>query len=143
MLLNRFGRAQFLALAAMLVFLPGCGSDDTPPLGEVSGTITLDGEPLEGVIVVFKPDNGRAATATTDASGEYTLEFSYQVPGCKVGANKVHLEWPLGATNAKVLPTRYTTSSELSADVKEGSNVIDFKLESDANTKGKKQVIPD
>lgn len=139
----RFGRAQFLALAVMLLCVSGCGGDDTPPLGEVSGTITLDGEPLEGVIVVFKPESGRAATGTTDASGQYTLEFSYQVPGCKVGANKVHLEWPLGATNAKVLPSRYTTTSELTADVKSGENTLDFKLESDAATKGKKQVIPD
>lgn len=140
---TRFGRARFLALAATLIFVSGCGGDDTPPLGEVSGTITLDGQPLEGVIVVFKPESGRAATGTTDASGQYTLEFSYQVPGCKVGNNKVHLEWPLGATNAKVLPSRYTTASELAADVKSGENTLDFKLESDAATKGKKQVIPD
>lgn len=136
-------RRPLLLLAGLFVFVSGCGSDDTPPLGQVSGTITLDGEPLEGVIVVFKPESGRAATGTTDASGQYTLEFSYQVPGCKVGPNKVHLEWPLGATNAKALPPRYTTASELTADVKAGSSVVDFKLESDASTKGRKQVIPD
>lgn len=120
----------------------GCG-DDTPPLGEVTGIVTLDGQPLEGVIVVFKPEVGRPATGTTDAQGKYTLEYSYEVPGCKAGPNKVYLEWPLGATNAKALPTQYTTNSQLAADVKEGSNTIDLKLESDASTKGKKLVIPD
>ena len=132
------------AMSFLLVLaLTGCGSDDTPPLGEVTGTITLDGQPLEGVIVLFKPDIGRVATGTTNATGEYELEFAYDVSGCKVGPNSVSLEWPLGSTNAKTLSTRYTTASELKADVKEGSNKIDFALESDAGTVAETITIPD
>lgn len=126
------------------IVLPGCGSgDDTPPLGDVSGTITLDGQPLEGVIVAYKPEVGRAATGTTDAQGKYTLEFAYGVSGCKVGPNSVYLEWPLGSTKAKTLSPKYTTQSELKADVKEGSNTLDFALQSDAATPAKSLVIPD
>ena len=134
---------RFLLLGLLAVSGFGCGSDDTPPLGEVTGVITLDGQPLEGVIIVFKPQVGRAATGTTDAQGIYSLEFSYGVPGCKEGPNRVSLEWPLGATNAKALPQRYTIASELTADVKSGENKIDFALESENATKGKKIVIPD
>jgi hypothetical protein len=123
--------------------LTGCGIDDTPPLGDVTGIITLDGQPLEGVIVLFKPQVGRVATGTTDADGEYELEFAYDVSGCKVGPNTVSLEWPLGSTNAKALPTRYTTASELKADVKEGSNKIDFPLVSDPGTVAETITIPD
>lgn len=129
----------FLGLA-----LVGCGSgDDTPPLGDVSGTITLDGQPLEGVIVVYKPDVGRAATGTTDAEGKYSLEFSYGVSGCKTGPCSVFLEWPLGSTKAKTLSPRYTTKSELKADVKEGSNTLDFALQSDSGAPATNLVIPD
>ncbi len=133
---------MFFLLVMSFSFL-GCGSDDTPPLGQVKGVIKLDGVPLEGVIVLFKPEQGRVATGTTNAQGEYTLEFSYGVSGCKVGPNTVSLEWPLGATNAKALPQRYTVKSELTADVKAGSNTLDFALESDAATQGKNIVIPD
>lgn len=132
----------FVLLLGMALL--GCGSgDDTPPLGYVSGTITLDGQPLEGVIVAFKPDVGRAAIGTTDAEGKYTLEFSYGVSGCKVGPCSVYLEWPLGSTKAKALSPKYTTKSELKADVKEGSNTLDFALQSDSGTPAKNLVIPD
>jgi hypothetical protein len=136
-------RRSTLCLLVLTFSFLGCGSDDTPPLGTVKGTIKLDGVPLEGVIVLFKPDQGRAATGTTNAQGEYTLEFSYGVDGCKVGPNTVSLEWPLGATNAKALPQRYTMNSELKADVKKGPNTFDFALESDAATQGRNIVIPD
>lgn len=131
---------------AALICLPtvvGCGGGDMPDLGDVSGQVTLDGQPLEGVIILFKPEIGRVATATTDAEGKYELEYLYEVPGCKVGPNKVSFEWPLGATNAKKLSARYTTNSELTADVKPGANTFDFALESDAGTKAEPIVIPD
>jgi hypothetical protein len=45
----------------------------------VDGTATLDGAPLEGAAVMMQPDGGGApATATTDASGNFTLQT---VPG--------------------------------------------------------------
>ena len=132
--------ATFLILTSTLM---GCGSGATPPLGDVTGKITLDGQPLEGVIVLFKPQEGRVATGTTNADGGYELEFAYDVSGCKTGPNKVSLEWPLGSTKAKTLSTRYTTASELTADVKEGSNTIDFALESDAGTVAETITIPD
>ena len=68
-------RSTFFSLLLVLA-LTGCGSDDTPPLGEVTGKITLDGQPLEGVIVLCKPEIGRVATGTTNAAGEYELEFA-------------------------------------------------------------------
>ncbi len=131
-----------LWILAMAVAVSGCSRDDTPPLGEVTGKVTLDGTPLEGVIVVFKPDSGRVATGTTDAEGAYVLEYAYQVPGCKVGHCKVNMEWPLGTTKAKALDSKYTSASELTAEVKEGDNTINFDLKSPGG-KAKKLVIPD
>jgi hypothetical protein len=136
-------RSTWLAFLFALA-LTGCGSsDDTPPLGRVSGVVTLDGAPLEGVIILFQPEKGRAATGTTDAAGKYELEYAYDVPGCKTGPNVVKFEWPLGSTNAKALSTRYTSNSELKEEVAAGKNAIDFKLETDGKGKAKKLVIPD
>lgn len=137
-------RSDWVWMALLLaVSCSGCSSGDTPPLGQVSGVVKLDGDPLEGVIVVFKPTEGRAAVATTDAAGEYELEFAYKVPGCQVGKTKVSFEWPLGATNAKSLSQKYTTQSELTEEVAAGSNTINFDLETEGQAKAKKLVIPD
>ena len=138
----RNSRCSVFVLVAMV--LTGCGgADDTPSLGYVTGKVTLNGTPLEGVILVFKPDNGRAATGTTNAEGEYELEFAYGVNGCKVGPNNVALELPLGSTKAKALPPRYTSQSELEADVKEGSNTFDFPLTTDDGGEAESLTIPD
>ncbi len=51
----------------LLVSAVGCTPSDQPPLGRVYGKVTLDGEPLAGVIVNFQPESGRVATAETDA----------------------------------------------------------------------------
>ena len=74
-----------IVLAGIFLGL-GCGGGvDRPPIGSVTGTVTLNGEPLAGVIVLFKPETGRAATATTDGKGAYNLEYEYGVKGSKVG----------------------------------------------------------
>ena len=119
----------WILLAGSFVVL-GCGRADTPPLGNVTGTVTLNGEPLVGVIVLFKPDKGRAATAITDGKGAYNLEYVYGVKGTKVGPSSVSFEWPLGFAGAKPLPEKYTTSSELKQAVKPGRNTFNFDLES-------------
>ena len=140
---NRFSATWMLVLAAMVLNNLGCSQSDAPPLGQVTGQVTLDGKPLEGLIVIFKPTEGRAATATTDSKGSYQLEYSHGVKGCKTGANTVMMEWPLGSKNAKSLAERYTTKSELKADVKSGNNPLDFALKSDGTADGKSIVIPD
>ena len=66
-----------LVMAALLTLVSsvGCsGASDQPELGEVSGIVTLDGKPVVGVNVVFKPDIGRAAAGNTDAEGNYSLQ---------------------------------------------------------------------
>jgi len=118
--------------------LSGCGGADHPPLGSVSGTVTMDGDPLVGVMVLFKPEVGRAAVGTTDEDGHYTTEYTYRVPGAKTGPTTVMMEWPLGAKDTKPLAERYTTKSELKVEVKPGSNTFDFDLKSDAKAPPKR-----
>lgn len=121
--------SQFLMLGTALL-LSGCGQGDRPPIGTVSGTVTMDGEPFSGVIVSFMPESGRPATGISDDSGRYSLEYVQGVKGCKVGPAKVVFFAPTGGTMSHAIPPKYQAESELSADVKSGSNTFDFDLKS-------------
>jgi hypothetical protein len=64
--------ALALASAAASCGLSGCGGDETSriKLVPVSGTVTLNGKPLEGAEVTFTPDAGNAkATPGSDVTG--------------------------------------------------------------------------
>jgi len=75
----------------VLAFL-GCGPQqstlDTVP---VSGTVTLDGTPVEGAKVVFAPTSGggSAASGVTDASGRYKLTTLNPGDGALAGSYAV------------------------------------------------------
>ena len=139
------------ALSLLFLSLPGCGGpSDQPELGQVSGTVTLDGKPLSGVVVVFHPDGGRPAEGRADAEGRYELRYIRETMGTKVGRNRVEIapneegedapetegdvEAPSvqqpGKSGKPVIPARYNTKSELEVDVKPGENTFDFPLKS-------------
>lgn len=52
----------------------GCGGSGFPDPTPVTGTVTHQGKPVEGAKVTFlSQTGGRSASATTDASGKYSL----------------------------------------------------------------------
>jgi hypothetical protein len=130
-------------LGAVVVFLAGslvgCGGPEN--IASVSGTVTLDGTPLEGAIITFTPTGeGSPSYGRTDASGNYTLQYSREVSGAEIGKHTVSVsthsegdpdaEPPMPATPEKV-PARYNVYSELTETVKAGSNTINFDLDSE------------
>ncbi|MFH1300687.1 MAG: carboxypeptidase-like regulatory domain-containing protein [Planctomycetota bacterium] len=152
-------------LAAILLFLfTGCGGGDTGDgfsgeRGQVSGTITLDGQPLEeGCQVIFIAQEGSyTAGGLVQADGKYTLTYS-DPNGLPTGIYEVQLTAPIepqsdapadptkmaesiqlgpkkvsGAANHDPFPSKYAsaTTSMLKFDVKPGENTADFKLEKD------------
>ncbi|MEX0791508.1 MAG: Ig-like domain-containing protein [Pirellulaceae bacterium] len=140
-----------VTLSVILLSLPGCGGPtDQPELGQVNGTITLDGKPLSGIAVVFQPDNGRPAHGQTDAEGKYELTYIRQTRGTKIGHNRVEIAPSEGEDDPAEdetdpdslevkrpvksgkpgIPARYNTKSELEVDVKPGENTFDFELSS-------------
>lgn len=143
------------------VFLAsGCGGgSDKYKVFKVTGTVTLDGEAVEGAAVTFMPQSaeGVAAAGTTDASGEYSLQTAGvskrgAVPGdyTVTVIKQVHTEVnPSGKAPPKgempvmspsvttestnVLPMKYSipTQSGLTATVSDsGSNSFDLELKS-------------
>lgn len=87
---SRFG--SFLATIT-LAACAGCGgATDQPDLGEVEGTVTVNGTPLANATVEFRPqgeDGGRPSIGTTEADGTYELQYTVDAMGAKVGEHTV------------------------------------------------------
>ena len=78
---------KLLALGFIMISLAGCGGagKDMPKLGTVTGTVTLDGQPLKGAKVQFVPNDSRPSGAITDDQGKYQLIFNENTNGAAVG----------------------------------------------------------
>jgi len=133
-------RKMFLWIAAISVTgWTGCGPSSGPALGTVSGTVTLDGQPLPNAMVSFYPnEQGRSSHGTTDADGQYQLKFTGFKDGAMVGQHTVKIETgvqmsedaPSAPKRQTQLPEIYNENSELGAEVTRGSNTFDFDLSS-------------
>ncbi|UUO05914.1 carboxypeptidase-like regulatory domain-containing protein [Blastopirellula sp. J2-11] len=131
---------RILALL-ILIAAVGCGqhrASDLPDLGEVSGTVTLDGKPLPEATVSFQSTEvGRMASGMTDSAGQYKLYLLNDISGAPLGQNDVYITTARPADDSKPgsgrpekLPAIYHAKSTLSADVKSGANTFDFDLKS-------------
>ena len=126
-----------LLVAAVLVVPLGCDGDgDTPSLGQVTGTVTMDGSPLKGARVIFTPEvEGTVSSGGTDANGRYELLYGPrgESKGAVVGRHTVRIETvpsPGQEESFVRVPAKYNEKSELSADVKAGENTFNFDLQS-------------
>lgn len=125
----------FLAVLAVAFILPqlGCGGADGPEMGDVQGTVTLEGQPLPGAQVIFQPTNGRPSTGITDDQGKYELQFTTDRSGALAGSHQVKIttaiDLPDDTRAAEVVPAQYNRQSDLVREVKPGPNTIDFDLE--------------
>ncbi len=109
--------ARLLAATLCLLTLPlltGCGD---PGIGAipVSGTVTVDGTPMEGVMVVFNPVEGtRAASGRTDAEGKFSLTTEINGDGALPGEYKISITKHLAAEDD--LPAEVDPDDESSLD---------------------------
>lgn len=87
---------KFAALVLAFAALPliGCGGPSVP-VGSVSGTVTIDGQPASGVTVSFQPvESGRGSTGVTNEEGYYELVYSASTEGALIGKHKVGIRGP-------------------------------------------------
>lgn len=121
--------------AAGILLGPGCQQGDTPPLGTVTGVVTLNGEPLAGAAILFALDEGgRPAAGITREDGTYQLEYTSTRSGAPVGQHVVRISTGKEGNSTvpevpEQLPSKYHSQSELTAMVNAGQNKIDFALE--------------
>jgi len=89
--------ARIVACVAIVALLPvaGCGGGGGNNLPKVSGTVTVDGAPADGCVLIFYPEGSRnaSATGTADAAGKFTIVTNAK-PGIAAGKYKVTANWP-------------------------------------------------
>lgn len=131
-------RVLLAVLLLAVVGLVGCGGDAN--LGTVTGTITLDGQPVSDATVNFSPKSGSPSNGRTDSAGKYELSFSRSKKGAEIGEHTVRIttyrkanpdaETPVAAVPEKI-PAKYNSKTELKKTVTSGNNTIDFPLKAD------------
>lgn len=86
-------RRAFLSTGLCVLMLSGCGpASDTPETYEFSGTATHNGKPLRDVMLLFQPTEGRPSVAKVASDGKFTMKYTKDVMGVKVGSHTVYLE---------------------------------------------------
>jgi hypothetical protein len=111
----------------------GCQQSEVE-LGAVEGKVTMDQQPLPDATIRFIPvAGGRSALGRTDTEGHYEMLYTATADGALVGSMRVEIttgdpdnpkEFP------ETVPAKYNLYSELKADVKSGSNELNFELTS-------------
>lgn len=126
--------------ALFLLVITGCGGDSGPATYPVSGTVTLDDEPVPKGQIIFRDPEGKIVSAAGKiVDGEFSFESQPGAKRVEITANrevpgKFQTPNP-GEGKLPVLeqyvPRRYNEASKLTKEVVEGENEFQFKLTSD------------
>ncbi|MBI1247907.1 hypothetical protein GC197_08725 [bacterium] len=127
---------SWLPLSTALILIlsaVGCSSSTEIPTGAVSGTITVNGSPVEGVIVTFVPDAAvRPSTGVTDTRGNYQAEFVSTQSGVALGPCVVQFALYPGKSEKNCLPAKFNTKAadnpDLHLNVTEEGLAFDYDI---------------
>lgn len=132
----------------LLLILAGCGDSLAPvdnlPRQAVSGTVTLDGQPLAQGKIQFNPvtvaDGPTAFAVVEIKDGKYAIN---RVMGPVPGKYKVSISTltsikitpgegpgPLPKRDPEKVPAQYNTKTTLTAEITSGENILPFDLKS-------------
>jgi hypothetical protein len=135
----RLGVPRLLTFIAVgLVAIGGTAYFLLPESEEITGTVTLDGQPLNGGIIEFHPvDGGDASHAVIKPDGQFALHTdgtSELPPGEYVVtvAENQPLEEPATSPPSQVIPAQFTQpeTSDIRITLGEETTVVDVRLES-------------
>ena len=119
--------------SVILAGIAGCGDDGLPNTGSVTGTITLNGEPIQGVQLEFTPSEKiRPSYGMTDSKGQYKAQFVTVKSGVALGPCVVRLFIYRGDSEKQYLPAKYNVdaskNSDFNLDVKENGLVFNCDI---------------
>ncbi|MFO0791361.1 MAG: hypothetical protein U0805_18020 [Pirellulales bacterium] len=135
-------RILILAVSAAALVLGGCNRG--PQMGQVSGKVLLNGQPLKFGTVAFQPPSGQPSIGDIQNDGTFSLSTYRPGDGAIVGHHRVRVACyesqrpgtkPTGGEQSlgkSLIPLNYTLfdQSGLTAEVKSGENeplVIELK----------------
>jgi hypothetical protein len=134
MLIRSIGRVAVLAVA-LFVLLAGCSNNR---MAQVTGTVSLDGQPIDKGSISFIPADGKGATAGSEIKdGKYNVSkvspgtMLVQIRYAKVSGTKKLYDAPGSKTRdtyTEVLPKKYNDDTELRFDVQPGRNEKNWEL---------------
>ena len=136
----RFRRFAILGLLAIMP-LGGCSRRGAMPAAyPVTGTVMVDGEPLNEGAITFDPADGKGGVyGGPISSGRYDVKVA-------AGAKKVSIHGmkQLGAIGpdgkpmaSQFLPQKYTDGRELTATIEPRRNELSFELSTKKESGGK------
>jgi len=117
--------------------LGGCG----PATGTVSGSVTIDGKPLDKGVISYVPADNQGVPVTADVvDGKYELtalvgkKFVQISAPVVVGQRKEYdgEGAPLIDITDERLPPKYNSQTELTFELKAGANAKDWNIETKA-----------
>lgn len=122
-----------------LLLLCGCGGSGLK-LYPVSGTVKVDTEPVEGLIVAFAPaEGGVSGAGTTDAVGKYTITCA-QGRGLPAGNYNVSIQQSPVVVNTAAANSELQSSSNSAAYAEQATgNPAQYKAAEKAK-KSQKQL---
>lgn len=139
MIWMRKDRMTFVKFGLLLVCTAlffGCGSDSRRPTFPVTGTVKLNGKPVDGAVVTFQLTEGKeSAIASTDKDGSYSLSMFRPNDGALAGQYKVSI------TKFDVEPVK-ASSGLVPGQVNSGDLPTDYEAPTVGTTTGKGPVGP-
>jgi hypothetical protein len=136
-----FERLCTPGMLAMILAVAPAGCNRGPAIGTVTGDVTLDGQPVKDGHVLFSPLDGNGQTG-----GGSIREGKLLAEKVPVGKMKVELhgnkltgkkykaydtpESPWENEVAELLPSKYNFTSELTLEVKRGTQDVKYDLKS-------------
>ena len=127
-------------LSGCCLVLGGCGSSDR---SSVTGTVTLDGQPLEKGSINLMPMPGtKSPTAGAQiVDGNFTVaakggtfagKFRVEITASRPSGKKIPhpMTGEMIEATEQFLPAKYNKQSELQVEITEGTNQLEFPLTS-------------
>ena len=129
--------ATFAAVMLAIVAVIGCGDQDR---GFLTGTVTLNGQPVGPGTLTLRPVNsaGAGAMALFGEDGKYEVMTSGREKGAPVGEYRVFIQGgedfgaeQEGPPPESEIPVRYNTpdGSDLTVTIEPGNHTHDFELQ--------------